>query len=144
MTRLPTSAQIQNVDPARLAPGKWCHRAEKTVGEGDIHASYSADRIGMGQPVRKPFLWKGSSWVCVSLVTCGGALSAEAYRLIDPLAFKGEPVSYAVRTADGDAARADPNGFYHGMSVRHAGQDVVLCGPPLVFVPGETEQLSLF
>ena len=43
------------IDPARLASGEWCHRAQKTLGQGDIYASYSADRIGMGQPVRKPF-----------------------------------------------------------------------------------------
>ena len=44
--------QIQLVDPERFAPGTWCHRTEKTIGEGDIAASYSADRIGMGQSVR--------------------------------------------------------------------------------------------
>lgn len=144
MTHLPTFLKIQKIDPARLAPGEWCHRAEKTVGEGDIHASYSADRIGMGQPVRKPFTWKGASWVCVSFRYDGGEVFAETYRLVLPLAFEGAPASYHAKTADGETARADPNGFYHGMSVRHAGQDYVLCGPPLVFVPGETEQLSLF
>lgn len=143
MTHLPTP-QIHKVEPARLVPGQWCHRADKTVGEGDIHASYSADRIGMAQPVRKPFLWKGALWVCVSLVSRGGDLSAEAYRLLAWPAFDGEPVSYAAKTADGETVRADPNGFYHGMAVRHAGQDYVLCGPPLVFIPGVTAQLSLF
>ena len=53
-------------------------------------------------------------------------------------------MSYGEKTADADAARADPNGFYHGMSVKHAGQILVLCGPPVTFVPGETEQLALF
>jgi len=47
------------IDPARLASGQWCHRANKTIGQGDISKSYSADRIGMGQPVRKPFEWQG-------------------------------------------------------------------------------------
>lgn len=85
MTHLPIP-QIEKVDPARLAPGQWCHRADKTVGEGDIHASYSADRIGMAQPVRRPFSWKGGQWVCVSFVSRGGDPSAEAYRLCpDPL-----------------------------------------------------------
>ena len=27
------------IDPARLAPGAWCHRQEKTIGQGDIAAS---------------------------------------------------------------------------------------------------------
>lgn len=132
------------VDPARLAAGRWCHRADKTIGEGDIHASYSADRIGMSQPVRKPFSWKGALWVCVGIEWRGGAVCAEAYRLIHPAGFAGACVSYAEKTADGDAARADPNGFYHGMRVRQGGSEFILSGPPARFVPGETEQLSLF
>jgi len=133
------------VDPARLASGRWCHRAEKTLGKGDIAGSYSADRIGMGQPVRKPFSFEGALWTCVGTGPYGdGLLYAEAYRLVHQVAFKDTPVSYAERVANGDYARADPNGFYHGMRVRHAGQDFVLCGPPVIFVPGETQQLVLF
>ena len=71
------------VEPERLASGKWCHHAQKTLGQGDISASYSADRIGMGQPVRKPFTWNGGLWVCVGIRYRGGAETAEAYRLID-------------------------------------------------------------
>lgn len=135
---------IRAVDPARLAPGTWCHRTEKTIGEGDIAASYSAERIGMGQPVRRPFTWQGGLWVCVSITTRGKAVSAEAYRLVRPRMFDGTPLRYAEKTASSDAARADPRGFYHGMIVRHAGAQFVLCGPPLTFVPGQSEQLSLF
>lgn len=98
----------------------------------------------MAQPVRKPFSWEGEQWVCVSFRYAGDEVFAKAYWLVPVPAFDGEPVSYAAKTADGDAARADPNGFYHGMTVTHAGQDCVLCGPPLVFIPGETAQLSLF
>lgn len=36
------------VDPARLESCQWCHRAQTTVGQGDIAASYSADRISLG------------------------------------------------------------------------------------------------
>ena len=142
-----TSANIESipVDPDRLAPGRWCHRLQKTIGEGDIAASYSADRIGMGQPVRKPFLWNQSLCVCVSLASRGGeTVTAEAYQLVHVQAFDGEPITYAAKTADGDAARADPMGFHHGMSVKHGGWNHVLCGPPLTFVPGKSEQLALF
>jgi hypothetical protein len=55
------------VDAARLRHGLWCPRSERTLGEGEIVASYSADRIGSDQPVRKPFNWQGSLWVCVAL-----------------------------------------------------------------------------
>jgi hypothetical protein len=132
------------VDPARLAPGAWCHRTEKTIGQGDINASYSADRIGMGQPVRRPFSWQGGLWVCVGLSRRNGVDSAQAYRLTHPSIFEGTPVTYAQKTLDGDAARSDPLGFYHGMNVRHGAEQFVLCGPPVTFVPGETEQFSLF
>lgn len=54
------------------------------------------------------------------------------------------PLSYGEKTADGDAARNDPNGFYHGMLVTWRGMPMVLCGPPVVFVPGEAAQLDMF
>jgi hypothetical protein len=128
------------VNPARFRWGAWCHRSEKTIGEGDIVASYSADRIGMSQPIRKPFEWRGSLWVCVSL----GHSDAEAYRLTHPQAFKGEPVSYSDKTCDAEAARQDPDGFYHGMTVKHGGRTFVLSGPPALLVPGESGQMDLF
>lgn len=139
------TGDVTMIDPARLATGRWCHRANKTLGQGDIAKSYSADRIGMDQPVRKPFEWKGGLWVCVGIgYQCGGVASAEAYRLVHPQVFCGESVSYAERVRNGDAARADANGFYHGMRVKHAGAEFVLCGPKVIFAPGESEQLSLF
>ncbi len=139
-----SDASMQPVDPARLDSGSWCHRANKTIGQGDIYGSYSADRIGMGQPVRKPFAWQGGLWVCTGMNHRGGTTIAEAYRLAHPDIFDGQPVSYSQRTLDGDAARADPNGFYHGMNVKHAGASWVLCGPPITFVPGQSAQLDLF
>ncbi len=132
------------VDPARLDSGTWRHTTQKTRREGDIAASYSADRIGNGQPIRTPFSWNGARWVCVSLQGMRGATSAEAYRLVDIGAFTGEPMTYSQKVADGDAARSDPNGFYHGMTVTHAGTKYVLCGPPARFEPGEVAQLDLF
>jgi hypothetical protein len=144
MTRPPHTTETYAVNPARLAGGTWCHKANRQIGEGDIHGSYSADRIGMAQPVRKPFLWKGAPHVCVGMRYCGESMDAEAYRLVPVRLFDGEPTTYAGKLTDADAARADPNGFYHGMTVRHGGASCVLCGPPVVFVPGRTEQLSLF
>jgi hypothetical protein len=128
------------VDPARLRWGAWCHRTEKNVGQGDIAGSYSADRIGMGEPLRKPFEWKGSLWVCVGQ----SHDSAEAYRLTHPQTFHGTALTYRDKTADGEAARNDPDGFYHGMAVKHAGTTFVLSGPPALLVAGETVQLDLF
>ena len=133
---------IQEIDPIRLASGEWCHRTERTIGQGDISASYSADRIAMGQPLRKCFQWKGGLYVCTGSRYRNGSHCAEAYRVIHPSAFDGTPRSYAEKVADD--SRNDPNGFYHGMKVRAQGGEFILCGPPVVFVPGKEEQLSLF
>lgn len=142
----PESLTLKSVtiDPKRLAWGQWCHRLNKDVGEGDIPASYSADRIGSGQPVRRTFSWQGSEWVCVSMQHRDGKPEASAYRLIDPRMFNGEAVSYSEKAQDGDRARSDPNGFYHGMKVKHAGHDLVLSGPCISFEAGEPAQRSLF
>jgi hypothetical protein len=107
------------VDPERLNSGLWCHKVNKTVGEGDIAASYSADRIAMNRPIRRTFPWQGSEWVCVCL-GYNGVISAEAYRLVEPRLFSGKPLSYTEKTSDADSVRADTNGFYHGMTVKDA------------------------
>lgn len=73
-----------------------------------------------------------------------GGPSAEAYRLVHPQQFQGDPTGYRERTRDGDAACADSNGFYHGMTVTYSGQTMVLCGPPAIFFPGQSAQLDLF
>ena len=128
------------VEPSRLAYGAWCHATEKQIGEGDIRASYSADRIGMGQPIRKPFRYGGELWVCVGT----GPLGAEAYRLVHPSVYGGTVRSYVERCRDGDRARGDQAGFYDGIIVRHAGRELVMAGPPAAFVADEEVQLSLF
>lgn len=126
-----------SVNPTRLRLGNWCHQKQKTLDEGDIVASYSADRIGNGQPIRKPFCWKSDLWVCVS---CSNQSGAEAYRLIPVEAFEGDFVTYRQKCSCAEEARRDPNGFYHGIVVQHHGEGFVLCGPPARFVPSESEQ----
>jgi hypothetical protein len=132
------------VDAARLAPGDWFHGGDEAMGEGDISASYSADRIAMGHSIRKPFRWQGSDWTCVSKSGRDGVQSAQAYRLIHVTQFPGTPTSYGEKTRDSDAARADPGGFYHGMTITHAAQQLVLCGPAAIFLAGRRQQLDLF
>ena len=134
------AASSHTVEPSRLGFGAWCHAREKHIGEGDIRASYSADRIGMGQPIRKPFRYAGELWVCVGT----GPAGAEAYRLVHPSIYGGIARSYHDRCRDGDRARGDQAGFYDGITVRHAGREFVMAGPPVTFVAGEQAQLSLF
>ncbi len=132
------------VDPGRLADGTWCHRRNKMIGQGDISASYSADRIGENKPLRKPFDWQGATWVCVGKMPHGEGRSATVYRLIDPGLFDEAATTFGDRARRGDAAREVPNGFYHGVTVTHAKRVLVLCGPPALLIPGKTAQLELF
>ncbi|MFI4893592.1 MAG: ArdC-like ssDNA-binding domain-containing protein [Phycisphaerales bacterium JB058] len=134
------------VDPERLASGRWSHEQERTIGEGDIRASYSADRIGLNQPVRKPFTFRGARWVCVGTGGATTSWSAEAYRIVPSDHFDGEAITYhkKVRGDGGESARNDPLGFYHGIAVASAGRGCVLVGPPVLFVEGAAKQLSLF
>jgi hypothetical protein len=145
------------VTPARLAWGRQDHGGNR--GEGDIHASYCADTIAANGKIRKTFRWQAQLMVTVSLSGRGGIEQAVAYRLIPLRAFNDVPMSYGekiVTAENAEAARNNPNGFYHGMTVTQGRETFVLSGPPVVFVAeqgparpeGEAsthgEQLSLF
>jgi len=147
------------VNPARLAWGRYDHGRNRKVGEGDIHASYSADVIATAGKIRKAFRWQAQLMVTVGIWGRDGVEQAEAYQLTPMKLFNGAPTSYREKTAlaeDAEAARNDPKGFYHGMTVKQGREMFVLSGPPIVFVaqtsPGrpdrmagtEAEQLSLF
>src|ERR1019366_7701739 len=136
------------------------HAARLEYERGDITESYRADRIMEGKPLRAPFEFSGSLWVCVSIsgkgLTVTGEHELKAYRLLPAQMFKGTPTTYSAKVADAEAARNDPNGFYHSVSVRHAGKVWIMSGPPTVFVAEaqpvrpdgvvevQPEQLSLF
>ncbi len=128
------------VDPNRL---EWR--------QGDIGNSYSADRIGEGKPIRPPFRYRGGLYVRTSGIYDDGKTIAEAMRLVLIEDFEGDPTTYAekVRIDRGDFARADPLGFYHGMTVTSGGKAFVMVGPEVRFVPDDelampTEQMALF
>lgn len=132
------------VDPERLEWGAWDHALDRRVGEGDIAASYSADKIASNEAIRKPFTWEGRLWVTAGMGGRGRLGSAEAYRLVSPRAFNEPATTYKEKTQDCEAARNDPKGFYHGMQVRHKGETLIICGPPAIFRPGEKRQFGLF
>jgi hypothetical protein len=154
----PAKRETVAVHPARLA---W-RGAGRQVCEGDIHASYSADVIAMQGRVRKPFMWKGELYACTSIsgsgLTQSGTQEHEAYRIVPVEMFTGTKKTYGEKThkaEDAEAARNDPNGFYHGMTIKHGAEILVLCGPPIRFTAetspgrpdattGEPMQLTLF
>jgi hypothetical protein len=126
------------VDPSRLAFGVWDHTTGREHGEGEIVASYSGDTIGAEGKVRKPFKFDGDLWVTV----CLSGEKAEAYRLVPLQFFNEKPISYhdKIEIENGDAARADPLGFYNAMSVVYGRQSYVMKGPPVVFVAGDPQR----
>jgi hypothetical protein len=90
-------------------------------------------------------------WVCVSIQGRGdGAQTLKAYRLTLASAFTAEATTYGRKVSidEGDFARSDPQGFYHAMTVQLGGENMVLTGPPALFVADEAqraaEQLALF
>jgi hypothetical protein len=153
-----TGIQVVAVSPSRLAWGRHDHTKSRDIGEGDIHAAYSADTIASAGKIRKPFHWQGQLLITVSLCGRGGSADAEAYRLLPLKAFAGKVVTYGQKTGTverAEAARNDPNGFYHGMVVKYGGDSFVLVGPPALFIAEqvmrpdskitmEPEQLTLF
>jgi hypothetical protein len=73
-------------------------------------------------------------------LTDSGDMEFEAYRIVPERVFDGAPTTYGAKISTdelADAARRDPNGFYHGVAVKHGRDRFVLRGPPLKLVPGE-------
>lgn len=138
--RGPQPSITHEVDPGRLEYGRWSQEFNETVGEGDIAAAYCADTIALHNKVRTPFVFRGDLWVVVSLA--GNV--AKAYQLVPLDDFYPEPMSFAEKTRDCEAARNDPNGFYHEVPVMYRKDWFVLSGPPALFVPGQVQQPGLF
>ncbi len=115
------------VDPIRLADRE------------DISNSYSADLINNGR-IRKPFRYNGQLYTTTSTISgmyTGSIRKAEAYRLVLPTLFEGRITEFRTKIDrdNGNSARSDPNGFYHGISITYQSQQYVLAGPPLTFLP---------
>jgi hypothetical protein len=112
--------------------------------EGDIVGSYSGDRICEGRPIRTAFHWRGGIWVCVST---WGEL-ASAFRLTPLASYTAGATTYPARVGASpdaaEAARNDPSGFYHGVTVTHGGKSFVMTGPEVTFAPGDVGQSGLF
>jgi hypothetical protein len=115
------------VDPKRLDRG------------GDIGDAYCADTICMSGKTRDTFHFRNCEWVTTGITYRGGEIDCECYRVVSPSAFEGATAPYADH--DWHAARTNEMGGYHGMAVKSRGRDVVLIGPPVLFVKGASETL---
>ena len=101
--------------PARFKAGPLTFAA--------IRASYSADMMAIGHPVRSPFIWEGEPWLCTSI----HGDQCEAYQVVaradwphgDPAKIRHEP--------------GTPLGAYHGNRIRFEDQELFLLGPYAYF-----------
>ena len=131
------------VPPSRLAMGEWCHQSNTSIGEGDIYGAYSADKIALEGKIRKPFRLKGWLYTATSVAGSVDFMMATAYRLMPPA-----HVDLQLRTyADLRLNTNRENGFYHGLSVEHGGEQYILVGPPVEICKSDEPELvqaSLF
>lgn len=119
--------RIVYVDPARL---KHDYENKK---EGDISASYSADKIADKGTVRKPFTFEGKPFVDTG--------SGVAVELVPESQFKGETYTY-------NESRKLPDDHpdrygYNGTKVKYQNKPYVLKGPAVRFRPGKEGTFAL-
>jgi hypothetical protein len=135
---------------ATFAPAASNHKQDSNSGEvivnslrlgdrGDISNSYSADLIDKGR-IRKPFRYNAQLYTCTSTITGfypNSIRQAEAYRLVLATLFDRPTTNLQAKVGhdNGTSARSDPNGFYDGVIISKQGQQYVLTGPPLTFLP---------
>ena len=132
--------------------GKWIKWDGR---RGAVHASYSGDTMPSGQ-IRKPFAIGSELFIYM-----GGRswdVAVEVYKVVLPTEFTGPTWTYQKKVehdrkdddlCNGEFARRDPHGFYHGMTCRHGKQAYVLQGPQVYLLPGPrlpkpAKQKSLF
>lgn len=106
---------------------------------GDISNSYSADLINNGR-IRTPFRYNEQLYTTTSTISGiypNSIRKAEAYRLVPATLFDGQITQFRTKIDhdNGNSARSDPNGFYHGIPITYQSRQYVLAGPPLIFLP---------
>jgi hypothetical protein len=123
--------EIVEVDPKRL-----------DYDGGDIRRSYSAQSLGEQGAIKSPFRFRGGEWVNTGGSYFRGKGNLECYRIVPLEAFDGPSAPY--REHDWERMRGNEEvGAYHGMSAKHGSREIVLQGPPIVFVSGQPEQSAL-
>lgn len=118
-----------------LSTTKWealpiAQRGGVTVAK--VEASYSGMSLSCSGKVLRPFPFRGGEWVNTGGLFYRGNADYECYRIVPAAEFAGAPATYHDHSFHG--AHREEFGGYHGMKAKHGSADVVLVGPPVVFV----------
>lgn len=131
---MPTKAQLAHYSRSTEIRREAADRKLPTA--SSLHDSYSGDVISKKRTIRAPFSLNGELLCCVGAEGVGNGrdvVNLEAYRVIPRRDFAGRTWDYNSRALQGDKARNDRKGFYHGVRVKWGGRDFVLCGPEKLF-----------
>ena len=74
----------------------------------------------------------------------GAKSSPRAWRRANAVGRSAGILGEQLERAIADAVHAGPNGFYEGMSVKHAEPPSCCAAPPVNFIGGVSKQLTLF
>jgi hypothetical protein len=140
LANIPTTlnSHARNINP-QLRSRELIVDAIRLADRGDISNSYSANLINNGN-IRKPFRYRGQLYTTTSTISGmypDSIRKAEAYRLVLAVLFDGQisELRTKIDHDNGNSARSDPNGFYHGIPITYQSQQYVLAGPPVTFLP---------
>lgn len=127
--------QPKTVTP--MSPTRWETIAltdRGPVTAARVDNAYSAMSLGTSGKVTRPFQFRGETWVCTSGAHRRGNADYQCYRIVPLAAFAGpgEPRTYHNHKFHDE--HRDALGGYHAMQAKHGSADVVLIGPPVVFV----------
>jgi len=125
---------------APIAPTRWETLAIAKRGQptrAAVEASYSAQSLGETGRVSRPFAFRDAEWVMTGGCIFRGGGDFECFRIVPLASFEGPgtPAPYGKHAFFGP--HRDALGAYHAMQAKHGGADVVLIGPPVVFVARE-------
>ncbi len=98
-----------------------------------IESAYSAMSLGTSGKVMRPFAFRGEMWVQTGGAHFRGDADYECYRIVPLDVFQGPGEARTYHHHQWTEHR-DSLGGYHAMQATHGREDVVLIGPPVVFV----------
>lgn len=99
-----------------------------------IESSGSGYSLATSGKVARPFSFRGDNWVNTSASYFRGDADYVCYRIVPAEAFTGpgEARTYHEHSFHGE--HRETLGGYHAMKAKCRGADVVLVGPPVIFV----------